>query len=55
MSPTEVPASYYMQKVLHLKQRLNYQVAARIVIYSQVRHTISELVAAFQCFNFNQQ
>lgn len=36
ISPTQVPVSYYMQEVLHLRQRFNYQVAARIVIHSQV-------------------
>lgn len=36
ISPTQVPVSYYMQEVSHLRQSFNYQVAARIVIYSQV-------------------
>lgn len=35
ISPTQVPVSYYMQEVSHLRQRFNYQFAARIVIYSQ--------------------
>lgn len=34
ISPTQVPVSYYMKKVLHLRQKFNYQVAARIVICS---------------------
>lgn len=36
ISPTQVPGSYYMKEVLHLRQKFNYQAAARIVIYSQV-------------------
>lgn len=36
ISPTQVPVSYYMKEVLHLRQKFNYHAAARIVIYSQV-------------------
>lgn len=34
ISPTQLPVFYYMKEVLHLRQKFNYQAAARIVIYS---------------------
>lgn len=34
ISPTQVPVFYYMKEVLHLRQKFNYQAAARIVMYS---------------------